>query len=292
MANIGIIGGGSVGMLTASLLANDHAITLYVKRSTQKNIINQKGIVLKQADKEIVVEIKTRLVEELKDADLFIICVKQPDLSGLLYNIAQIDYRTSLIFLQNGMSHLRQIEHLENPILLGVIEHGVFRESDHRIQYNGRGVLKLAHFKGDLLQIHNVTKQLHSVYFPIEIKKQYEIMLEEKLAINAVINPLTALFKIPNGDILKNRHINKLAKKLTKEVANSLGHDNELLWERILVIAKNTENNKSSMLQDVICKRPTEIESILGFIINKKTDNNSYITFLYHAISALNLSRE
>src|SRR5699024_11364265 len=90
---------------------------------------------------------------------------------------------------------------------------------------------------------------LNNISFPVRFCSSWKILLKEKLIVNAVINPLTALFNVKNGVILSNKYLYDIAEKLCFEAAESLNLDFEENWHRVQTIAKKTSENISSMLK-------------------------------------------
>ncbi|HNT30603.1 MAG TPA: 2-dehydropantoate 2-reductase [bacterium] len=96
----------------------------------------------------------------------------------------------------------------------------------------------------------------------------------EKAVANSVINPLTAVYRVPNGALLCEHAFRERMHLLLQEdalVLQHLGYQVEVtvLFENIRKIIDNTAGNRSSMLQDVEAGRPTEIAFLNGFIIRK-----------------------
>ncbi|KAF8203946.1 ketopantoate reductase-like protein [Pholiota molesta] len=123
-------------------------------------------------------------------------------------------------------------------------------------------------------------------------------IMQRKLVVNAVINPLTAIFGCRNGDLFKNAGGRTLLQQICQEAsavyAAEVKHDNEMelgrlqqegvdtsqyqlqslpemltaeaLEEHVLQVAHLTSGNISSMLQDVQRGRKTEIEFINGYL--------------------------
>lgn len=92
----------------------------------------------------------------------------------------------------------------------------------------------------------------------------------QKLAINAVINPLTAIHGCRNGELLQAARLPELV-SLANEVDGIL-RVIEPEWpmdthERAQQVAQLTANNVSSMLADVTAGRPTEIDFINGWLL-------------------------
>lgn len=109
-----------------------------------------------------------------------------------------------------------------------------------------------------------------------------------KLAINAVLNPITAIFKVSNIEALLGDAGQKL-RKLIKicypyfERRKVFSSEEEYLYQ-VELAAKLTGSNKNSMLADKEFKRPTEVPNIL-VPINKELKSKE----IDEIISLLNL---
>jgi 2-dehydropantoate 2-reductase len=125
--------------------------------------------------------------------------------------------------------------------------------------------------------------------------KQIEWPLYQKLTINAIINPLCALYDVRNGDLLNHM---KEVKSLFEEVwlallditANNIEHhiSKTRLFNTVVEVINLTQNNSCSMREDLKAGRQTEVDGILGFLI-KSTANEelSSIEKLYQSIKAM-----
>jgi len=105
----------------------------------------------------------------------------------------------------------------------------------------------------------------------------------EKLAINAVINPLTVLFNCKNGELLENFYIVQNMRLILWEVSQVLcalpelaalpGRDVRLsperLYDLVIRVARLTAGNYSSMFQDVRNGKQTEIDYINGYVLDR-----------------------
>jgi 2-dehydropantoate 2-reductase len=93
-----------------------------------------------------------------------------------------------------------------------------------------------------------------------------------KAIANAAINPLTALWRIPNGGVCRGADRRGLMVELATEAANVAKACGVILpFEDAVAYAesvcKATAQNHSSMLQDIERGRATEIDSISGIIV-------------------------
>ncbi|THW07558.1 hypothetical protein D6D23_00794 [Aureobasidium pullulans] len=114
---------------------------------------------------------------------------------------------------------------------------------------------------------------------PIEFMQQQL----EKLAINAVINPLTVMLDAPNGSILYNFAVTRTMRLLLAEISLVIRSLPELralpniqdrfsperLETLVVSIADKTRSNISSMLADVRSGRKTEVRFINGYIVRR-----------------------
>ncbi|HEY8824519.1 MAG TPA: 2-dehydropantoate 2-reductase [Candidatus Limnocylindria bacterium] len=92
-----------------------------------------------------------------------------------------------------------------------------------------------------------------------------------KVVTNAAVNPLTALIRSTNADLLADAPASRVADCIAREVARvatasgvRIGEDEAVKQWRAM--AALTGVNRSSMLQDVEAGRPTEIEAISGAV--------------------------
>jgi 2-dehydropantoate 2-reductase len=93
-----------------------------------------------------------------------------------------------------------------------------------------------------------------------------------KATANAAINPLTALWRVSNGELLANADRRALLHALAHEAAAvatargaTLPFEDPLAY--VEEVCRATAANRSSMLQDIERGRPTEIDSINGVIV-------------------------
>jgi 2-dehydropantoate 2-reductase len=106
----------------------------------------------------------------------------------------------------------------------------------------------------------------------------------KKLAVNAVINPLTVIFDCLNGEIFRGDAREELIRAVVAEISavfvallrsEKIADDeleqfsSEALYEVVRDIAAKTALNSSSMRQDYVHRRATEINYINGYIVRQ-----------------------
>lgn len=286
---IGIIGGGATGLLLAHYFGKRHQVSLYVRRKNQQMAIDRNGIDLKGADSPT--QVRVRMVEEgVDNHPLLIVCVKQHHIDYLMPLLKKVSNATAILFLQNGMLHIEKARELSAHVIVGVIEHGALTTSDHTVSHTGKGAIRIASLKGNM-DLDSLIARIHQKNFPVIKEPDYYQMLAKKLVINAVVNPLTALFEVRNGQLLKNPFLLSLARELCKEATCVLSLEEAGEWENVERVAHATRNNYSSMYKDLASGQPTEIEAITGYLLKKSPENLPGHFFVYQAIKAKEFER-
>lgn len=290
---IAIIGGGAIGLLFSHYLSQQHEITLYVRNSEQRNKVNSEGITLRKKDHSCKLDVKAKLISDwgLHDEELSIICVKEYQLQDLLEN-ASLPKKHQFLFLQNGMGHLKWIDQykLEN-VWVGSVEHGAYRESGKCVVHTGEGCTKIALYKGEGTDLPTLLGERFHHTFPFMLEHDYKEMLQKKLVVNAIINPLTSILKVQNGALLDNQHFFQVFTDLFNEIKGILHiKEEQLYYENVIQICRKTSQNRSSMLKDLEEKRPTEIDAILGYLIEESTKRKvqaPLVTTFFHLIKGI-----
>lgn len=289
---IGIIGGGAIGLLFACYLSKSNQVTLYCRTNEQVRLINKYGIYLKHHGTVDNFTIKAQPSDEISAEDLFIIAVKQYQLEQIERVFHHIPSQTPLIFIQNGVAHLKFIENLSHEIIIvGVVEHGALKEKTNYVHHTGEGLTRLAIFRGNEQFVGPIIHKLNTIPFPFIFEKDYLEMVFGKLIVNAVINPLTAILKAKNGELMLNSHYLHLVHLVLDEVVKILDiSDREKVFMRIKTICENTASNQSSMLKDILNHRQTEIDGIIGGLLNMAETKDlkvPVLQFLYHSIKGM-----
>lgn len=172
--------------------------------------------------------------------------------------------------LQNGWGNREALAAAlgEKRVAVGVTTAGATLIAPGVVRPAGTGQIRLAEQPG----VERLAAALKRAGFQVHFERQVNSLIWGKLAINAAINPLTALLDVPNGTLLKLPAARELAAALAYEaaaVASSLGIDLPYPDPAGAAeqVARQTAENISSMLQDVRRGAVTEIDAICGAIV-------------------------
>jgi len=174
------------------------------------------------------------------------------------------------ITLQNGYGNREALAAVlgAERVALGTTTFGATLLAPGRVRPGGEGQINLQ----ALDRLTPLVDILCRSGFKIEMSPDIDSLLWGKLVINAAINPLAALLRVTNGELLTRPAARALMKDLAQEAAAAAAAQGVRLPydspERVVEnIARRTAANRSSMLQDVLNGRMTEIDAINGAVV-------------------------
>jgi 2-dehydropantoate 2-reductase len=137
---------------------------------------------------------------------------------------------------------------------------------------------------------------------PASVSDDVEGLLWGKLVVNAGINALTALLRVPNGALAEAPAARELLAGVVREaVAVAAARGARLPYDdpvaHVESVARATGANRSSMLQDVLRGAPTEIATINGAVVREgarlgvPTPLNAALAALLGALEATSEAR-
>ncbi|ABS22804.1 2-dehydropantoate 2-reductase [Bacillus cytotoxicus NVH 391-98] len=288
---IGIVGPGAIGLLYAFYFKKSNQdVTLFTRTVEQAKQLEKTGVTCIQDEISETVFPKVLPVEsvEKENWDYIFIAVKQYHVNHILPFLS----KQRVVFLQNGMSHLQLIKELQcENIAVGIVEHGAKKENFHTVCHTGVGITKFGVVKGDVLQFEPIFECFASQRFSMQFEDDWKQMMYNKLIVNVCINPLTALFGVCNGELISNPFFYQSMKQVFQEVTFLIEKEKEEeLWNMVCQVCQKTSCNTSSMLADIREKRKTEIEAIVGYVLDEAKARQKQVhilPFLYNAIRGL-----
>lgn len=267
-----IIGAGSIGQLTAELLRRKGLFkTCFIDTRIKKE--KRVTCSCESINSGTTYRCSKGVYPEsfVKAADLIIITVKAFSVAKIIRDIApHLNRKTPVILMVNGFGAQEELKKLthENRLYLASTSNGATHKK-YIVFEKGLGttyVGPLKHAK-ETEVIRYFVKSLPSGTYTDAI---YDELLR-KLAVNAVINPVTAIRNCVNAEILRDPEIIKNIITEITPVLRKLGlnDSSESLQRRVETVAANTGTNYSSMQQDYYYGRLSEIDYILGILIKK-----------------------
>ncbi len=172
-----------------------------------------------------------------------------------------------------------------------------------------RVALEVGRAEGSLEELEEKARRFKSLKMTVELlmslkglnatwrpMNELQTMMQRKLVVNSVINPLTALMGCRNGELFKHNETKRIALKVCEEASSVFFRQHEMELQRAKFegedigykpfprlltshgllqecrrVAEATQDNYSSMLTDMRNGRETEIHSLNGYLLGLGT---------------------
>lgn len=276
---IGIVGAGAMGSLFAFFLHNNYRLVLYDSNPDTVHAVKQGLTVEIHSTQQTFYPTISKLPSILAEADTIFLFVKSFATGDAIKNIQpHIKSDAIVVTLQNGLGNVELISSIiNNPLVYGTTTIGATMLSPASVRFGGTGSIIIG---GDSSYHCSIVHSLlQKAGLSVTIAHEPKKALWEKAVINAAINPLGALLEVPNGKLIENNNTFDIMTRIIQEacqVANTAGIsiNSDQMIETTVTVCRNTQNNFCSMLQDILAKRKTEIDSINGAVIDIAKQHN------------------
>lgn len=299
---IEIIGSGALGMLFGGMLAaSGEEVAFWTRTAEQAANLREHGIVVKGPNGSTSYiapdGISANSIEEAMERnesdrpDWILLTVKQRHIDTELLSRmkARMGSKTKIACFQNGVGHIEKIKasFADHSVYAVITTEGAKREGGPVVIRAGHGATRigipgysgfgnLEGFKAEKNEKakeaeESLVNRLKKAGFESFLSNDIDKEIYRKLLINAVINPLTALLRIPNGELLEDTDRTELIRQLCEEgirvyQACNIPYDPDM-YSIIAGVCRSTSVNTSSMLKDVLEGLPTEVDYINGYLV-------------------------
>ncbi len=300
---IAVVGAGAMGCLLGALLAKaKQEVWILDKNKERAEKISQQGIIVEgiSGDWQIKLNV-TSEAAEIGKAELVIIAVKSYNTKEAITRIKPaIADETKVVTLQNGMGNIEIISEVagSEKVVGGVTSIGATLIDIGRVRHAGHGDTVIGRIDGKIpVEMRAIREIFNKIGLDARISRDIKAMLWSKLIINVGINALTAITRLNNGRLLEFPGTHRIltdavteAIRVAKRKRIKLIYDDPLA--KVEAVCEATCGNISSMLQDVLRKKRTEIDFINGVIVRHAQELdipvpiNTLLLDLVHTIEA------
>ncbi len=204
---------------------------------------------------------------------MIIMAVKAYDTDNALGELAPLLGGEIILTVQNGLDTWRRIAAVvgEERTFVGLTTYGAYREAPGVVVHAGSGWVRIGAVRRDRRETAEViTEAFKQAGINAECVDDVMREIWMKTMINACINPFTALLGVKNGALLEGslrESLNVLIEEC-RELARRLDLNVDVEAEVIRTL-EDTRDNYSSMCQDVMAGRRTEIDYITGAMLER-----------------------
>lgn len=276
-----VVGPGAMGCLFAAFLAKskDDEIWLLDKNRERASVLQQMGISIEGISGNWQAKVKaTADVKEIERCDLIIICVKSYDTrEAIIEAKSLVGENTAVLTLQNGIGNIEIMGEVvgSDKVIGGVTNLGATLIDVGRLRHAGRGETVIGRIDGKIpVQMRAIREIFNQVGLETRVSRDIKGILWSKLIINVGINALTAITRLNNGRLIEFEGTRRILREAVTEAVRvakrkriKLIYDDPLA--KVEAVCEATATNVSSMLQDILRKKRTEIDFINGVIVRQ-----------------------
>ncbi len=266
-----VFGAGALGSALGGMLASRNEVTL-IGRKPHVQAINSAGL---QLIGDVRRRVRLAAFEQVTGTDppeLLLITTKAYDTKAAIRECRKwASDETAVLTLQNGIGNLEALRKWKGDLAFGgTTTLGSTMLTPGKVRVAGLG-MTFTGSKANSGLASAIVKCLVESGVPARFHEDIESEMWAKAVISSCINPLTAILRVPNGRLLESRTVLRLMKEISLEcemVSRSRGVPlpQAHLYPRACAVARDTSENLSSMLQDVLRGRRTEIDQLNGAI--------------------------
>jgi len=277
---IAVVGPGAMGCLFAAFLSkSDEEVWLLDRQKERAQKINQQGIIVEGISGNWQAKVKTTAdAQDIDKPDLVIISVKSYDTKeATISTKSLVGENTHVLTLQNGIGNIEIIgEVVGNEMVIGgVTNQGATLLAEGHIRHAGKGETVIGRIDGKIpAEMRSIREIFNKAGLETRISRDIKGLLWSKLIINVGINALTAITRLNNGRLIEFEGTRKILREAVTEAIRiakrkriKLIYDDPLA--KVEGVCEATAINVSSMLQDVLRKKRTEIDFINGVIVRQ-----------------------
>jgi len=210
----------------------------------------------------------------MDDADLVLLTVKAYDTEAAARSLPKsIRSNIPVLSLQNGLGNIETLRRYlpAEALLAGTTTEAALQTGPGQVTHTGKGMTWIGELGRETSKHCGVIKNaFRKAGFRTQASRNIEGVVWSKAIVNSAINPITALARVPNGELLRIPHLRTISNETVSEgsaVARahgvSLSPDPSSMLPQVLA---STKKNRSSMLQDIEAGKRTEIRQLNGWI--------------------------
>jgi 2-dehydropantoate 2-reductase len=278
---IAIVGAGAVGCYFGAMLARAGVPVTLIGRATHVEAIRRDGLFIERSEFQEYVRLDADVaVSAVAGAGIVLLCVKTVDTETAAAALApHLDQKALLVSLQNGVDNVERIGRATGIAAIpAVIYVAAAMSGPGRVKHSGRGDLIIGRLSPGIPSRENlqrVARVFESARILCRISDNIAAELWTKLVMNCAYNAISAVtqaryFAI-GGEPLVRQVIEELVQEVVA-VASADGialPDGKELAAAAFRLGDAMPQATSSTAQDLARGRPTEIDSLNGFVCRR-----------------------
>jgi len=275
--NVAVLGAGAVGCFYGGLLARvGHRVTL-IGRPAHMQAIAAHGLRMQTLsfDEQVPLAASTD-ASAVAGADLVLFAVKSTDTEAAGEQLrAHLKHGALVLCLQNGVDNAERLRAVlpGTQVAAAVVYVATEMAGPGHLRHHGRGELVLEPIPCDPSRSGAIAQAFAAAGVPTEISDNVRGALWAKLILNCAYNALSALGRLPYGELVQRPGVLEVIRDVVAECRAVAAADGVVLPSdmdaAVQRIPETMPTQHSSTAQDLARGKPSEIDFLNGHVVNR-----------------------
>jgi len=272
--HVAFVGAGAVGCYFGGMLARAGVPVTLIGRASHVDAIRRHGLFLERTDFQEFIQVNASTdISAVGNAGLVFLCIKTTNTETAAAAIAPyLSTGTVVVSFQNGVDNAERIQKITGVRAVpAVVYVACAMSGPGRVKHNGRGDIVI----GPASMTGRIARVFESARIPCRISDNIAGELWTKLVMNCAYNAISALTRARYSIITEDPQLREVMAEIIREVvrvgaaANVLLPDAERLVAAAFKLGETMATATSSTEQDISRGRPTEIDSLNGYVVRR-----------------------
>jgi 2-dehydropantoate 2-reductase len=272
---VAIVGAGAVGCYFGGMLARAGVPVTLIGRASHIDAIRSNGLFLQRKDFEEYIRVDASTeISSVRHCTIVLLCIKTTDTEAAAAAAApHLSADSLVVSFQNGVDNVERIRQATGiPALPAVVYVACAMTGPGRVTHNGRGDIVIGPRS---VLTERISRVFEAALIPCRISENIDGELWTKLLMNCAYNAVSAITHSRYRDLGEDAEIQNVMKELILEVtavgtaAGVVLPSVEQSIEAATRLGEAMATATSSTEQDLTRGRPTEIDSLNGYVVRR-----------------------
>lgn len=267
---VAVVGAGAVGCYFGGMLARSGVHVTLIGRFPHMEAIGREGLWIEglKVNERVRVDTSTD-IDDIRGARTILFCVKSGDTSPTARAMwPRVAAGTTVVSMQNGVDNVQRLEAEQVPAIPAVVYVAAAMTGPGHVKHSGRGDLVLPESAAKIAEV------FRGAEVPCRLSPDIRVELWQKMVMNCAYNAISALARAQYGRMAQTPRIRELMRRAIAETiavarAEGVVLDEVAMQDAAWKLGDAMREARSSTAQDIERGKPTEIESLNGYIARR-----------------------
>jgi 2-dehydropantoate 2-reductase len=270
---VAVIGAGAVGCYFGGMLARSGVRVTLIGRLPNVDAIERDGLFIDglRIKERVRVDTSTE-IHDMRDAKTVLFCVKTVDTAATARAICPyVSDDCTVVSMQNGVDNVQRLNADGVAAIPAVVYVAAAMSGPGHVKHSGRGDLVVPS------EAAGLAAMFEKAEVACRLSPDIRVELWQKMVMNCAYNAISALGRAKYGPIARNPRIRELMRRAIGETvavarAEGVELNEDAVCDAAWKLGEAMSEATSSTAQDIERGKPTEIDSLNGYIARRGAD--------------------